>query len=298
MIVVFLTPAVLSYLLVFLYPSIRTIFTSFFYMKFVTAPLSQWKYVGLKNYWLILNSYMFRRSLYNIFYIWLFGGTVVFFTAIVYAIVLTSGVKGKSFFRAVLYLPNVITAIALATMWLHYAFNSQYGLFHTIFSTLGLEKMANFQWTAAKHKLFSMTVAFSFGSVGYFMVIVMAGIEKIPTDFFEAAILEGANVYQKFRRITAPLILGVIKMGMVIWSIAVVAFFIWSKMFSPIDPEIGTVTPMVYMYELTFGRMVATNPELMNAGAGAAVGVVMTLLILVVFAAVNYLLPEQEKLEY
>ncbi len=299
MIITFLTPAILSYLLVFLYPSVRTVLMSFFYVKHVTTAMSQWQFVGLKNYKVILNSKMFLRSLYNIFYIWFFGGVGVFFAAMVFSVVLTSGVKGKSFFRAVLYLPNVITAIAMATMWIHFAFNNKYGLFHTIFGALGLNKLAGFQWTAPEHELLAMTIAYSFGSVGYFVLIFMAGIEKIPTDFYEAATIEGAGVYKKFTRITMPLMLGVIKTGIVIWSIAAIAFFVWSMMFSPFDPEVGTITPMVYMYNITFGRsMVVTNPELINAGAGAAVGVFMTILVLIVFGMVNYLLPEGERLEY
>ncbi len=299
MLVVFLTPAVLFYLLVFLYPSIRTVVMSFFYVKNVTAAIGTWSFVNLKNYDIILHSRMFLQSLSNIFHIWFFGGIGVFFTATVYAVILTSGVKGKSFFRAILYLPNVITAIAMASMWIHYAFNSKYGLFRTIFQTLGLTKLADFQWTAPEHGLLSMTIAYSFGSVGYFVLILMAGIEKIPTDFYEAATIEGASILKKFTRITMPLILGVMKTGIVLWSISAVTFFLWSQMFSPMDPEIGTVTPMVYMYNATFGRnVIVTNPDLVNAGLGAAVGVIMTIIIIAIFIGVDRFLPEEETLEY
>ena len=144
-----------------------------------------------------------------------------------------------------------------------------------------------------------MTIAYSFGAVGYYVLIFMAGIEKIPVDFFEAATIEGAGIYKKFTKITLPLMRGVLKTGIVIWSISAIAFFIWSMMFSPMDPEVGTITPMVYMYNLTFGRsLVVTNPELVNAGAGAAVGMFMTILVLIIYIVVNYLLPEDDKLEY
>ena len=127
----------------------------------------------------------------------------------------------------------------------------------------------------------------------------MAGIEKIPTDFYEAATIEGASILKKFTRITMPLILGVMKTGIVLWSISAVTFFLWSQMFSPMDPEIGTVTPMVYMYNATFGRnVIVTNPDLVNAGLGAAVGVIMTIIIIAVFIGVDRFLPEEETLEY
>ncbi|MCD6123420.1 MAG: sugar ABC transporter permease [Spirochaetales bacterium] len=298
-IVVFLGPAVVFYLLIFLYPSIRTLIMSFFYVKTVTASMAKWSFVGLKNYRIIFQSKMFIHSLSNIFYIWFYGGLGVFFAALLYAVILTSGVKGKSFFRDILYLPNVITAVALATMWIHFAFNNQYGLFKIIFQTLGLKQLAEFQWTAPEHELFSMTVAYSFGCVGYYVLIFMAGIEKIPTDFYEAATIEGAGIFKKFTSITLPLLIGVMKTAVVLWSIAAVTFFLWSMMFSPYDPEMGTITPMVYMYNTTFGRnVIVTNPELVNAGLGAAVGVVMTIIIVIVFLAVDRLLPDQEEIKY
>ncbi len=268
-------------------------------MKNVTSSISTWRFVGIKNYSIILNSKMFLQSLHNIFYIWFFGGIGVFIAAMVYSVILTSGIKGKSFFRAVLYLPNVITAIALATMWIHFAFNNKYGLFHAIFNAIGLKNLARFPWTSPDHQLLSMTIAYGFGAVGYYVLIFMAGIEKIPADFYEAATIEGADIYKKFTKITMPLMRGVIKTGIVIWSISAIAFFIWSMMFSPMDPEVGTITPMVYMYNLIFGRsLIVTNPELINAGAGAAVGVFMTILVLIIFTVVNFVLPEKDRLEY
>lgn len=299
--IVFLLPAVAAFCLVFIYPTVRTLIMSFFYVPAVTDGIAEWEFVGMANYAKLAGSPMFARSLKNIFNIWIWGGLGVFAAAALFAVILTTdgiGPKEKSFFRAVIYLPNVVSAVAMATMWVHYAFNSKYGLFFSVFSALGLEGAAAFQWTSPENQFFAMTIAYSFGMVGYYLLIFMAGIDKIPRDFFEAATLEGAGVFRKFLTITAPLMRDVLRAGIVMWSISTVAFFIWSQMFSPLSADLGTITPMVYMYDLVFNRsIVPSDPRLLNAGAGAAVGVLMTIAVILVFGSVNLLIRGRE-LEY
>lgn len=299
--IVFLLPAVAAFCLVFIYPTVRTLIMSFFYVPAVTDGIAEWEFVGMANYAKLAGSPMFARSLKNIFNIWIWGGLGVFAAAALFAVILTTdgiGPKEKSFFRAVIYLPNVVSAVAMATMWVHYAFNSKYGLFFSVFSALGLEGAAAFQWTSPENQFFAMTIAYSFGMVGYYLLIFMAGIDKIPRDFFEAATIEGAGVFRKFFTITAPLMRDVLRAGIVMWSISTVAFFIWSQMFSPLSADLGTITPMVYMYDLVFNRsIVPSDPRLLNAGAGAAVGVLMTIAVILVFGSVNLLIRGRE-LEY
>ena len=299
--IVFLLPAVAAFCLVFIYPTVRTLIMSFFYMPAVTDGIAEWEFVGMANYAKLAGSPMFARSLKNIFNIWVWGGLGVFAAAALFAVILTTdgvGPKEKSFFRAVIYLPNVVSAVAMATMWVHYAFNSKYGLFFSVFSALRLEGAAAFQWTSPENQFFAMTIAYSFGMVGYYLLIFMAGIDKIPRDFFEAATLEGAGIFWKFLTITAPLMRDVLRAGIVMWSISTVAFFIWSQMFSPLSADLGTITPMVYMYDLVFNRsIVPSDPRLLNAGAGAAVGVLMTIAVLLVFGSVNLLIRRRD-LEY
>lgn len=271
---------------------------SFFYVGTVTDSFSLWEFVGFENYSNLFKSQMFIQSLKNIFYIWFYGGIGVFSIAMFLSLLLTSGYKGKDFYRAVIYLPNVVSAVAMATMWVQYAFSSKYGLFHSLFQTLGLESLAAFQWTSPTNQLFAMTIAYCFGMVGYYVLIFMAGIEKIPTSYLEAATLEGANLFRKFISITFPLMRGVLKSSIVMWSVTSIAFFIWSRVFSPLDADVGTITPMVYMYDMVFGKsLVVTDPRLLNAGAGASVGVIMTGLTVAVFGIVNLFIRDK-KLQY
>ncbi|GAB1483165.1 sugar ABC transporter permease [Treponema sp.] len=295
MMVCFLGPAVLSYLTVFLYPTLRTGLMSLFNVGNITDPITKWTFVGVANYQLLFSESLFIASLKNIAGIWFWGGIGIFFVSILFASILTSGVRYKSFFRAVVYLPNVISAVAMGTMWIHYVYNAKYGLFRSLFASLHLEGLAGIQWTAPDMIFTSLIIAYSFGMVGYFMLIFMAGIEKIPADYFEAATLEGANSWRKFRSITFPLLKDIIRTNIVLWSINVVGFFVWSQIFSPLTPEMGTVSPMVYMYQTVFGGSTVVIDR--NVGAGASVGVVLTLIVIFSFLITNVIF-KAERLEY
>ena len=89
-----------------------------------------------------------------------------------------------------------------------------------------------------------------------------------------------------FRSITLPLLKGVIKTSVTFWSINTTTFFLWTKMFSPIDTEQSTIVPVVYLYDTVFGGKGVINRD---AGAGAAVGVVLTLIIIAVYVVTERL---------
>ncbi len=285
MIVLFITPAVMSFLIMFLYPVIRTVIMSVFRVESVTADIGEWQFTGLQNYLSLIDSVTFRAAMKNIFVIWLAGGAVVLLISLLLAVVLTSGLKGKSFFRATIYLPNIVSAVALATMWKQFVFvNKNYGLIKGTFKALGLESLRAINWLGTDMLFWSMLIAFCFGAVGYYMLIFLSGIERIPSDLFEAATIDGANKPRQFFHITLPLLKGVFKTNLTFWSINTVTFFVWSKMFSPQNTDLATVTPMVQMYDITFGTQGNVQR---NAGAGAAIGVVMAACVLLIFGAIN-----------
>ena len=181
---------------------------SFFSVKSVTSAVSTWSWAGLDNYIKLFHTPLFITSVKNIGKIWLYCGIACLGLAIVLAIILTSGLRGQKFFRAIIYMPNVIAAVAVGYMWLLYVYNAKFGLFHSFFTALGWESMANFQWLGTDHMFLSMCIAYVFSNVGYFMLMYIAAIEKISPDYYEAATIEGANVFDKFFHITLPLIKG------------------------------------------------------------------------------------------
>ncbi len=289
---IFLGPAILAFGVMFLYPVLVTVLMSFSSLDNIASPMSQWTFAGFDNYTTLFHTKLFLTSLKNIAGIWLYGGMFSMFFALLFAVILTSGVKFKSFWRAVIYLPNVISGVAMGTMWVQYVYSAKFGLLKTVFEKLGLEKLAQIQWTSPDNIFMAMVIAFSFGLVGYFMLMFVAGIERIPASYYEAARLEGANVFHQFTSITLPLLKDVIKSILTLWTVIVVGFFIWSQMFTPFDIAEGTVTPMVYMYQLVFGSSMGTAEK--NVGAGAAVGVILAVIVVIVFALVNKCIKDDE----
>ncbi len=288
MIVGFVLPCTVSLLIMYLYPVLRTILMSFFAIDSVTADMSTWSFNGLGNYSRIFHSATYLTSLKNMLWIWLVGGILTLTIALLFAVILTSGIRFKKFFRAAIYLPNVISAVALATMWIQYVYNQDYGLLNAMLEMVGLEGV---RWLGTDMKFWAMLFAFVFGAVGYYMLIFISGIERIPQDLYEAATIDGANKIHQFFRITLPLLKGIIKTNLTFWSINTITFFLWSKMFSPISSEASTIVPVVYLYDTVFGS--AGNSE-RDAGAGAAVGVVLALFVAVVYLVTNKLLKDDD----
>ena len=288
MIAGFVLPCTLSLLIMYLYPVIRTIVMSFFAIDSVTASVSEWSFNGLGNYARIFGSATYLTSLSNMLKIWFVGGILTLTIALLFAVILTSGIRFKKFFRAAIYLPNVISAVALATMWIQYVYNQDYGLLNAMLEMVGLDGV---RWLGTDMKFWAMLFAFVFGAVGYYMLIFISGIERIPQDLYEAATIDGANKIQQFFKITLPLLKGIIKSILTFWSVNTITFFLWSKMFSPVSSEASTIVPVVYLYDTVFG---STGNSERDAGAGAAVGVVLAIFVGVVYFITNKLLKDDD----
>lgn len=288
MILAFSLPLTLALVIMYLYPVARTVLMSFFKIESVTSSMSAWSFYGIENYTKIFGSPTFQGAMKNMGLIWLIGGIITLFFALLFAVILTSGVRFKKFFRAAIYLPNVISAVALATMWVQYVYNNDYGLLNKMLEFFGLDGV---KWLSSDNKFWAMLFAYIFGAVGYYMLIFISGIERIPADLYEAATIDGANKVQQFFKITLPLLKGIIKTNITFYSVHTTAFFLWTKMFSPVNTEASTIVPVVYLYDTVFGSMGATGRD---AGAGAAVGVVLTLIIILVYFVMNRVLKDDD----
>lgn len=288
MIAWFIMPCVLTLLVMYLYPVIRTVLMSFFAIDSVTADVSTWSFNGFGNYARIFGSATFLTSLSNMLKIWLVGGIFTLSIALLFAVILTSGIRFKKFFRAAIYLPNVVSAVALATMWIQYIYNQDYGLLNQMLEMIGLDGV---KWLGTDTKFWAMLGAFIFGAVGYYMLIFISGIERIPQDLYEAATIDGANKVKQFFRITLPLLKGIIKTNLTFWSINTITFFLWTKMFSPISSEASTIVPVVYLYDTVFGT---TGNAQRDAGAGAAVGVILAIFVGVIYLVTSKLLKDDD----
>ena len=162
---IFIAPAIILFLVFFCYPVLRTFLMSFFDVEQMSSKIATWKFVGLGNYF-TLKATSFPSSLAMLFKVWLYCGIVVFILALLFATMLTSGVYGKGFFRSMLYLTNVIPQIALGYMWTLYVFSGRFGMLKKVFTSMGLDGIANFAWTSPDNMFISMCIAYDYFLLG------------------------------------------------------------------------------------------------------------------------------------
>lgn len=285
-----LLPVLIIVTLIFAYPAVKTVGMSIFKINGFGESIDGWEFVGINNYIRLFTTPLFLTSLKNILKIWVFGGIIVMLFSLLFAVILTGEIKGKKFFRSIVYFPNIVSVVAMATMWLLYVYDPKYGFLTSLFGKIGLQSLADFKWLATDNKFTAMLIAYCFGCIGYHMLIFISGIERISTSYYEAAYLDGAGSFKRFRHITLPLLKGVFRTNLIFWSVTTVAFFAWSQFFSPQSTDTTTITPMLYMYRQIFTS--STSMAELNIGYGASVGVVMCICVVSAFLLLSLTLKD------
>ncbi|MGE5577879.1 MAG: carbohydrate ABC transporter permease, partial [Syntrophothermus sp.] len=125
-------------------------------------------------------------------------------TSLGLAIAVNRQLKGISFFRTALYMPTVTSTVAISIVWI-WLYNPSFGLINWFLGSLGVANPPHWLETTfwAKPAMIVMTV---WQECGYYMIIFLAGLQTIPDHLYEAADIDGASVWQKFWRITLPLL--------------------------------------------------------------------------------------------
>lgn len=274
MIVLFLLPATLFYLALFLAPAIW----AFYFSAFDWSGFSEAKiFVGLGNYVELLTADpIFWRSLGNTLKILFVGGFFIFVLAFLLASMLNSGIKGKNVFRALIFLPNVIATIALTTMWAFAIFSPRSGVIPNFMKMIGWEAGEDFLWMSSDHVFWAMLIAIVWINVGYFVVLILAGMDRIPFEYYEAAQLEGVNQIQQFFSITLPLTWDVLTISVVLWSISAIKVFEFPFAFMGAGEDPNLYTIGVYLYIMGFGK----RQPIYQLGYATAIGVLMLFLII------------------
>jgi ABC-type sugar transport system permease subunit len=288
-VLILLVPALVLYLGLFLYPSMQAIYVSLHEWSGFTKDM---KFVGLGNYAALLQDGLYWSTLLTTMKLLFVGGGLIFLIAFLLTFFLSGGVRGKKFFRAVIFYPNVVAPIALATFW-GFLYNPRFGLINGLLRALGLESWTQV-WTGPDLIFGSVLVALVWTYIGFYLVILLSAVEKIPTDYYDAARIDGAGRIQTFFTVTIPLVWDVLVITVVLWVITAVKLFEFLYAFSGgIAAPKELWTNAVYMFILTFGKRLA----IFKLGYGTAVAVTL-LIIIIVFTGVVRLLMRREKVEY
>jgi len=196
---VFLLPSAVPLVAFTLTPMVSSIWVSLHRWNLI----SPMEWVGLQNYTKLLGDPVTRRVfghtlLYIVGYL-----PLVYVGGLTLAVLLNRALKGRSFFRAAYFLPVVTSWVVVALVW-QWLLNPSNGLVNTVLGYLHLPQPG--WWTDPAWAMPSVIIASAWKDLGFVMVILLAGLQAIPADVQEAAWVDGANAWQRFRHITLPLL--------------------------------------------------------------------------------------------
>jgi|SRR5690625_109015 len=181
------------------YPVIKSIHLSFY-----SGPVTRLQFAGLEQYKRVFTDELFWKVLTNNIYFLIGTVPASIFLAMYLAIMLNKRMKGSSLLRTSFFYPTVIPLIAIANIWL-FIYTPKYGLADRFISLIGLE--SPYLLGNSSTVMIALIIMIIWKDAGFFMIFFLAGLQNLPDDVYEAAILEGAKPFQVFRKITFPLLM-------------------------------------------------------------------------------------------
>ncbi|NLG49929.1 MAG: sugar ABC transporter permease, partial [Chloroflexi bacterium] len=265
-------PWFIGFLVFTLGPILLSFYYSFTTYQITTPP----HWIGLTNYRILFtNDPKFRTSLYNTAYYAVFVVPLSVINGLTLATLLNQPIPGKSFFRTVYYLPSVVSGVANAMLWL-WVLNPKHGLINSFLSWLGIKGplwLSSAEW--AKPSLILM----SLWGVGGTMVIYLASLQNIPQHLIEAAQIDGANAWQRYWKVTIPLLSPTIFFNMVTSTIGSFQVFTQAYVWTTggggtgAGPRDSLLFYVLYMFTRTFSEL--------KMGYGSAMAWILFVIVLI-----------------
>jgi multiple sugar transport system permease protein len=267
----FLAPGLLLIGTFFVLPAIAAFGLSMtdFDLYSLAAPADM-RFIGIGNYTRLAHDPLFWQSLANTAYFVFIGGPLSVGTSLAAALLLNArAVRWQPVFRTVYFAPVVTTLVAVAIVW-RYLYDPRYGLLDTALGALGLPRidwLGNMHW--AMPALILMTVWKNFG---YNMIVFIAGLQAIPADLYDAARVDGASAWQRFRFVTVPGLAPTFLFVGVTTMIGYTQVFAEPYVMTQGGPLHATLSIVLYMYEQGF--------RWWRVGFAASIAVVLFLITL------------------
>lgn len=267
----FIAPTLIGVLVLNLWGVVQSVYYSFHNVKGFAEP----EFAGFDNYVRLFGDAEVWRSLKNIFVYAMMTVPVGVAVSLLLAVLLNAKIKGKGFFRCIYFLPVVSAPAAVALVW-KWLYNKDFGLFNQILAVMGITGP---DWLGDPGMaMLSVAVVGIWSMAGYNMILLLAGLQEVPGELYEAAEIDGAGAVQKFIRITIPMVsptLFFVTVTSVISALQV--FDTIYMMFKPSAPSFGSVESIVYL----FYRYTFTN---YNKGYGSTIVVLLFVVIMILTA--------------
>ena len=287
---IFLAPSLILYLYLFVYPAIEAFRISFYKWSGFVVNM---EFVGFNNFSKLISDTSFLGALKNTLLLLTIGGIGTFLLAFIFSFLLSSGIRGKKVYRTIIFFPYIIAPVVLSLYWGLLVYNPRVGILNQFFKLLHIEVLSEFVFTDMSHIFWSVLFVVIWSRVGFYLILLMAGIERIPPYLYEAARIEGATELQIFFKITIPLLKEVLVIAITFWGINAIKMFDLLYAFGGILPPRALWTNAVYLYIVGFGK----RDPIFQLGYASSIGVV-TLLLVVIIAFIIRKFIKREIYEY
>jgi ABC-type sugar transport system permease subunit len=258
----------LLHLMVFAaFPVVFSIVLTFFNWNII-SPM-EWN--GLGNWKHIISDRLFWKSILNTLKFLVVHIPLQIIIALALAEVLNQKIRLRGFFRAAFFMPVVISGVVVTIMW-QQLLSYENGIINRLLVSIGLGKIG---WlTDPDVSMISIALMATWKNVGLYVILFLVGLQTVPKQYYEAADLEGASHWQKFTRITIPMINPTIFMVMVLSTLGGFSLFIEPYIMTGGGPMNSTLSAVLYIYKEAF--------EYYHMGYSATLGLFFALLIVLV----------------
>ncbi len=266
---VMILPVTLGLIIFYVYPFFQTFYNSF--LKIGAFNVSKWS--GFANYRRMVADASMWNTLWNtVRYVLCIVPTTIFL-ALILAVLLNTKIRGRGIYRVIYFLPYVTMAAAISMVW-KWMFNGDFGLINYLLSLVGIN--GRLWLTDVDIAPYSIIVVSIWSSIGYNMIILLAGIQGISPTYYEAADIDGATPVAKFFRITLPLVTPTL--FFVLITALISAFQIFDTIYMMIGKNTvvleNTQSIVMYFYRNAF--------DINDKGYASAVAMLLFVLIMII----------------
>ncbi|SER49321.1 multiple sugar transport system permease protein [Gracilibacillus ureilyticus] len=263
----FVSPMLLGVSVIVLFPIVATFILAFADWKFVVS-IDQLKWVGFANFSALLQDEKFIMSIINnALFIFTVPVTMIF--SLILAVIIDKNVYLKSYFKVAFFMPYISSVVAIAVVW-QVLFHPSAGPINQVLMSFGIDNPPT--WISdPEFALLSVAIIHIWISIGFNLIVYIAGLQSIPKELYEAAEMDGANAWYKFRNITFPLISPTSFFLLITGVIATFKVFDLIAVLTQGGPLNRTTMLVWHLYEMAF-----LNLEI---GYASAIAVVLFLFV-------------------
>ena len=266
-------PALTAIGLFFVLPALASLILSFTdFDIYALANLNNLRFIGLDNYQRLVTNPLFWQAMGNTMWFVLFGVPLIVIASLAAALLINAKtLRWRAVWRVALFAPFVTTLVATAVVW-NYLLHTRYGLINYALGQIGI---APVDWLGNPSTALPAILLFvAWKSFGYNMIIFLAALQAVPRDLEDAARVDGANAWMRFRHVTLPAIAPTVLLVAILTVAGMFQLFAEPYVMTQGGPARSTVTVLYFMFEEGF--------KWWNLGSGAAVAFILFLCILAV----------------